>query len=250
MRGGDVSSRMTRRFICPVVVDRSAGLLQVPLGDLLSTRGASDEPILIEQNVPPSASSDAGTPRCPPMSITLASMNATGLGRAAAFASRPPRVSARSPPRASPAAASPRAGPRSVAPVTRAAVDATVAYAVAQRNLVFAALVAAECVYQQGNLRGLRGPPGAAQDRASLRLVRRRVRADQTDQTVFARRTRAGRGGVFFSGKYFLDRYDAIVPDDMDWPGRGLPGDGHHLLALRVPRQRRGAAEDPQRLLT
>ena len=46
-----------------------------------------------------------------------------------------------------------RAFPRRGVDVTpRAAVDASVAYAVAQQDLFFAALVAVEAVYQQGNL--------------------------------------------------------------------------------------------------
>ena len=113
--------------------------------------------------------------------------------------------------------------------VTRAAVDATVAYAVAQQNLVFAALVAAECAYQQGNLPAdYEGRPELPKIALPCGLFAGAFALIQTDQTVLSPGGLAlGAVACFFSGKYFLDRYDAIVPDGMDWPGpRVFPGTG------------------------
>ena len=166
------------------------------------------------------------------MSVTLASMNATGLGRAATLRVSPAaRLRAVSRPARLPSG---RMGPggssRSrIAPVTRAAVDATVAYAVAQQNLVFAALVAAECVYQQGNLPAdYKGRPELPKIALPCGLFAGAFALIQTDQTVLSPGGLAlGAVACFFSGKYFLDRYDAIVPDGMDWPGpRVFPGTG------------------------
>ena len=163
------------------------------------------------------------------MSVTLASMNAAGLGRAATLRVSPAaRLRAVSrPARLSSGRVAP--GGSRVAPVTRAAVDATVAYAVAQQNLVFAALVAAECVYQQGNLPAdYEGRPELPKIALPCGLFAGAFALIQTDQTVLSPGGLAlGAVACFFSGKYFLDRYDAIVPDGMDWPGpRVFPGTG------------------------
>ena len=165
------------------------------------------------------------------MSVSLTSMHGVGLGRASSR-------------RASPTAHL-RGGPRGVssigrlggargrgrhAPVvTRAAVDATVAYAVAQQNLVFAALVACECLYQGSNLPDdYKGKPSLPQVALPCGLFAAAFALIQTDQTVLTPGGLCvGAVACFFSGKYFLDRYDAIVPDGMDWPGpRVYPGTG------------------------
>ena len=102
-------------------------------------------------------------------------------------------------------------------------------YAVAQQNLVFAALVAAECVYQQGNLPAdYEGRPELPKIALPCGLFAGAFALIQTDQTVLSPGGLAlGAVACFFSGKYFLDRYDAIVPDGMDWPGpRVFPGTG------------------------
>ena len=167
------------------------------------------------------------------MSVTLASMNATGLGRAATLRVSPAaRLRAVSrPARLSSGPRRPGRGPTTCESraVTRAAVDATVAYAVAQQNLVFAALVAAECVYQQGNLPAdYEGRPELPKIALPCGLFAGAFALIQTDQTVLSPGGLAlGAVACFFSGKYFLDRYDAIVPDGMDWPGpRVFPGTG------------------------
>jgi hypothetical protein len=172
-----------------------------------------------------------GTPALTPMSVTLASMNAAGLGRAATLRVSPAaRLRAASrPARLSSGRVAPGGSRSRVAPVTRAAVDATVAYAVAQQNLVFAALVAAECVYQQGNLPAdYKGRPELPKIALPCGLFAGAFALIQTDQTVLSPGGLAlGAVACFFSGKYFLDRYDAIVPDGMDWPGpRVFPGTG------------------------
>ena len=162
------------------------------------------------------------------MSLTLASMNAAAVGRGSALRASPTK-SLRVAPRSALSTGRLGVSRNRCAPVTRAAVDATVAYAVAQQNLVFAALVAAECVYQQGNLpEDYKGRPSLPKIALPCGLFAGAFALIQTDQTVLSP------GGLILgavacgiSGKYFLDRYDAIVPDGMDWPGpRVYPGTG------------------------
>jgi len=166
-----------------------------------------------------------------PMSLTIASINAACPGRAAMLRASPAarlRAVSRTGTRLCTGRVAPNLSRRACV-VTRAAVDANVAYAVAQQNLVFAALVAAECVYQQGNLPAdYKGRPDFAKIALPCGMFAGAFALIQSDQTVLSPGGLAlGAVACLFSGKYFLDRYDALVPDGMDWPGpRVFPGTG------------------------
>ena len=113
----------------------------------------------------------------------------------------------------------------------RAAVDDE-AYAVAQQDLFFAAVVAGECAYQRKKpSRGLQGQAGVQGCRLPCGILVASFLAIQTDNGVVTP------GGLIRSPTFavvraarlvmFLDRFDAIEDDGMDWPGpRVFPGTG------------------------
>ena len=118
---------------------------------------------------------------------------------------------------------------RGVDVTPRAAVDASVAYAVAQQDLFFAALVAVEAVYQQGNLpTDFKGRPELPNIAVPCGLLVGSFALIQSDAAIVSPAGLIlGAIGCAASGKYFLERYDAIDDDGMDWPGpRIFPGTG------------------------
>ena len=135
------------------------------------------------------------------------------------------KVRAREASAARPTAARGRASSVSV----RAAVDPTVAYAVAQQDLFFAALVAGECAYQQGNLPAdFKGRPEFKDIALPCGLLVGSFLAIQTDNGIVTPGGLVlGAAACGLAGKMFLDRFDAIDDDGMDWPGpRVFPGTG------------------------
>ena len=155
------------------------------------------------------------------MSTTIASLNAARPRRR-----DPPRVQDGRAPRRPRRA--PLAGRASVV-TTRAAVDASVAYAVAQQDLFFAAVVAGECLYQQGNLPAdFKGRPSLTDLPVPCGMLVGSFALIQTDQPLLSPAgLLLGAAACAAAGKYFLDRYDAIDDDGMDWPGpRIFPGTG------------------------
>ena len=111
----------------------------------------------------------------------------------------------------------------------RAAVDPTVAYAVAQQDLFFAAVVAGECAYQQGNLPAdFKGRPEFKDIALPCGMLVASFLAIQTDNGVVTPGGLIlGAAGCVLAGKMYLDRFDAIDDDGMDWPGpRVFPGTG------------------------
>jgi hypothetical protein len=135
------------------------------------------------------------------------------------------KVRAREASAARPTAARARAASVSV----RAAVDPTVAYAVAQQDLFFAAVVAGECAYQQGNLPAdFKGRPEFKDIALPCGLLVGSFLAIQTDNGIVTPGGLVlGAAACGLAGKMFLDRFDAIDDDGMDWPGpRVFPGTG------------------------
>ena len=135
------------------------------------------------------------------------------------------KVRAREASAARPTAARGRAASVSV----RAAVDPTVAYAVAQQDLFFAAVVAGECAYQQGNLPAdFKGRPEFKDIALPCGLLVGSFLAIQTDNGIVTPGGLVlGAAACGLAGKMFLDRFDAIDDDGMDWPGpRVFPGTG------------------------
>ena len=122
-----------------------------------------------------------------------------------------------------------RSAGRASVVTTRAAVDASVAYAVAQQDLFFAAVVAGECLYQQGNLPAdFKGRPSLTDLPVPCGMLVGSFALIQTDQPLISPAgLLLGAAACAAAGKYFLDRYDAIDDDGMDWPGpRIFPGTG------------------------
>uniref|UniRef100_A0A7S0X8K4 Uncharacterized protein n=1 Tax=Mantoniella antarctica TaxID=81844 RepID=A0A7S0X8K4_9CHLO len=111
----------------------------------------------------------------------------------------------------------------------RAAVEISVAYAVAQQDLFFAATVAGECLYQQSNLPSdFKGRPEFPKIVLPCALLVGSFVAIQTDNSVLSPGGLVlGCAASILSGKMFLERFDAIKDDGMDWPGpRIFPGTG------------------------
>ena len=156
------------------------------------------------------------------MSTTIASLNAARPAGAATL-----RASKTVALRAAPVAR--RSAGRASVVTTRAAVDASVAYAVAQQDLFFAAVVAGECLYQQGNLPAdFKGRPSLTDLPVPCGMLVGSFALIQTDQPLLSPAgLLLGAAACAAAGKYFLDRYDAIDDDGMDWPGpRIFPGTG------------------------
>ena len=112
---------------------------------------------------------------------------------------------------------------------TRAAVEVSVAYAVAQQDLFFAATIAGECLYQQGNLPAdYKGRPEFQGIALPCGLLVGSFLAIQTDNAIVSPAgLLLGAAACGLAGKMFLDRFDAIEDDGMDWPGpRVFPGTG------------------------
>ena len=179
------------------------------------------------------------------MSTTIASLNAARPAGAATL-----RASKTVALRAAPVAR--RSAGRASVVTTRAAVDASVAYAVAQQDLFFAAVVAGECLYQQGNLPAdFKGRPSLTDLPVPCGMLVGSFALIQTDQPLLSPAgLLLGAAACAAAGKYFLDRYDAIDDDGMDWPGTAhLSGNRTPLLPLRPPRRPRGAPSHHGRVL-
>ena len=127
----------------------------------------------------------------------------------------------------------------------RAAVDPTIAYAVAQQDLFFAAVVAGECAYQQGNLPAdFKGRPEFKDIALPCGILVASFLAIQTDNGVVTPGGLIlGAAGCVLAGE---DVPRSIRRDRGRRDGlagaEGVPGDRDPLRALRPPRQRRGPA--------
>eukprot|EP00227_Mantoniella_beaufortii_P019630 CAMPEP_0197589268 /NCGR_PEP_ID=MMETSP1326-20131121/10273_1 /TAXON_ID=1155430 /ORGANISM="Genus nov. species nov., Strain RCC2288" /LENGTH=187 /DNA_ID=CAMNT_0043154185 /DNA_START=13 /DNA_END=576 /DNA_ORIENTATION=- len=112
---------------------------------------------------------------------------------------------------------------------TSAMVDASIAYAVAQQDLFFAVLVGAECAYQLGSLPSdYPGRPSLPNIVLPCGLLVGSFALIQTDQDIITQGGLVlGAVACVIAAKVFLDRFDAIKDDGMDWPGpRIYPGSG------------------------
>ena len=99
----------------------------------------------------------------------------------------------------------------------------------AQQDLFFAAVVAGECAYQQGNLPAdFKGRPEFKDIALPCGLLVGSFLAIQTDNGIVTPGGLVlGAAACGLAGKMFLDRFDAIDDDGMDWPGpRVFPGTG------------------------
>ena len=124
------------------------------------------------------------------MSTTIASLNAARPAGAATL-----RASKTVALRAAPVAR--RSAGRASVVTTRAAVDASVAYAVAQQDLFFAAVVAGECLYQQGNLPAdFKGRPSLTDLPVPCGMLVGSFALIQTDQPLLSRGAPPRRRGV------------------------------------------------------
>ena len=97
---------------------------------------------------------------------------------------------------------------------TRAAVDVSVAYAVAQQDLFFAACVAGETLYQQGNMPSdFKGRPTFQSIALPCGLLVGAFLAIQTDNAVVSPGGLVlGAGACLLAGKGFLGAFYTLVP--------------------------------------
>ena len=90
-------------------------------------------------------------------------------------------------------------------------------------------MVAGECAYQQGNLPAdFKGRPEFKDIALPCGLLVGSFLAIQTDNGIVTPGGLVlGAAACGLAGKMFLDRFDAIDDDGMDWPGpRVFPGTG------------------------